>query len=239
MRPLQSFYDAARQAEILGKLEELEAAKKQAGAIQTSAQLQEFMRTVGRLERELEALEQGRLSDRLDSETLGRLAEAVQNGQAELTATGAGDKIEAIAEPHIETLNTINMKLEGTQHPVTGVPFKRFRFELDGKIVEAVGPEFETPYTVHLPKEQYFASDKVQFKTCSLELYEAAMKDPQLREIFSEKQINDLKKGKTPRGYTWHHNVVTGEMQLVDYETHRNTPHTGGRNIWGGGTKYR
>ena len=71
----------ARQAEILGKLEELEAAKKQGGAIQTSEQLLEFTRTIGRLERELEALEQGRLSDRLDSETLGRLAEAVQDGQ--------------------------------------------------------------------------------------------------------------------------------------------------------------
>ena len=81
MRPLQSFSDAARQAEILGKLEELEAAKKQGGAIQTSEQLLEFTRTIGRLERELEALEQGRLSDRLDSETLGRLAEAVQNGR--------------------------------------------------------------------------------------------------------------------------------------------------------------
>ena len=81
MRPLQSFYDAARQAEILGKMEELEAAKKQGGAIQTSEQLLEFTRTIGRLERELEALEQGRLSDRLDSETLGRLAEAVEDGQ--------------------------------------------------------------------------------------------------------------------------------------------------------------
>ena len=93
MRPLQSFYDAARQAEILGKLEELEAAKKQGSAIQTSEQLLEFTRTIGRLERELEALEQGRLSDRLDSETLGRLAEAVQDGQAELTATNSNDKI--------------------------------------------------------------------------------------------------------------------------------------------------
>ena len=86
MRPLQSFYDAARQAEILGKMEELEAAKKQGGAIQTSEQLLEFTRTIGRLERELEALEQGRLSDRLDSEALGRLAEAVQDGQRNQTA---------------------------------------------------------------------------------------------------------------------------------------------------------
>ena len=75
-----------KQAEILRKLEELEAAKKQGGAIQTSEQLLEFTRTIGRLERELEALEQGRLSDRLDSETLGRLAEAVQDGQRNQTA---------------------------------------------------------------------------------------------------------------------------------------------------------
>ena len=65
----------------------MEAAKKQGGAIQTSEQLLEFTRTIGRLERELEALEQGRLSDRLDSKDLGRLSEAVQNGQAQ-QATG-------------------------------------------------------------------------------------------------------------------------------------------------------
>ncbi|MGN0979550.1 MAG: hypothetical protein ACI4PT_04385, partial [Candidatus Avoscillospira sp.] len=95
MRPLQSFPDAARQAEILGKLEELEAAKKQAGKIQTSEQLLEFTRTIGRLEREPEALEQGRLSDRLDSEALGRLSEAVQTDYAELTSAGASDKIDS------------------------------------------------------------------------------------------------------------------------------------------------
>ena len=233
MRPLQSFSDAARQAEILGKLEELEAAKKQAGGIQTSEQLLEFTRTIGRLEREPEALEQGRLSDRLDSEALGRLSEAVQTDYAELTSAGASDKIDSQVSTYIETLKSRNMKLEGMTHEATGVPFERYQVEMNGKLYEIVAPKFESFHTVQLPEELYFASNKAQFRKCSLETYQAAMSDPQLRGLFSDEQLEQMSKGKTPDGYTWHHNIKTGEMQLVDSELHKKTGHTGGKYLWG------
>lgn len=36
----------------------------------------------------------------------------------------------------------------------------------------------------------------------------------------------------TPEGYTWHHHQTTGRMQLVNYEVHRKTGHTGGFALW-------
>jgi hypothetical protein len=32
----------------------------------------------------------------------------------------------------------------------------------------------------------------------------------------------------TPDGYTWHHNQEPGLMQLIEYDAHRLTAHTGG-----------
>ena len=48
-----------------------------------------------------------------------------------------------------------------------------------------------------------------------------------------------IEDGETPDGYTWHHDAEAGKMQLVDFETHQKTGHTGGRYIWGGGTENR
>ena len=40
---------------------------------------------------------------------------------------------------------------------------------------------------------------------------------------------------QAPPGYTWHHHQDVGRMQLVPYEIHKQTGHTGGASIWGGG----
>ncbi|MER0467173.1 HNH endonuclease [Bacillus cabrialesii subsp. cabrialesii] len=40
-------------------------------------------------------------------------------------------------------------------------------------------------------------------------------------------------------GHTWHHHQDPGRMQLVDQKVHRKTGHTGGRHLWGGGSKNR
>ena len=57
--------------------------------------------------------------------------------------------------------------------------------------------------------------------------------------MYSEEQLDDIKRGHTPRGYTWHHSEEPGKLQLVDKEIHKRTGHTGGRAIWGGGSKNR
>jgi len=58
-------------------------------------------------------------------------------------------------------------------------------------------------------------------------------KDPELRRRFTERQIQQLKAGLTPGGYTWHHHQTPGKMQLVDKNVHFKIGHTGGGEIWG------
>ncbi len=50
---------------------------------------------------------------------------------------------------------------------------------------------------------------------------------------FTEEEIELLKLGEVPDRFTWHHHQETGRMQLVEYEVHRQTGHTGGYKIWG------
>jgi hypothetical protein len=82
-------------------------------------------------------------------------------------------------------------------------------------------------------------SDPKQFAEANRQLKEKYDSDPEFASKFNERQRDDIENGRTPYGYTWHHNEETGKLQLVDYETHANTRHTGGRAIWGGGSENR
>ena len=83
------------------------------------------------------------------------------------------------------------------------------------------------------------ASDADQFAECNRQLKEKYDSDPSFRDQFDERQKENIEEGGTPYGYTWHHNEETGKMQLVDYDTHQKTGHTGGRSVWGGGSENR
>lgn len=50
---------------------------------------------------------------------------------------------------------------------------------------------------------------------------------------FTKEEIQMFKQGETPKHYTWHHHQDTGRMQLVDYQIHHDTGHTGGYKILG------
>ena len=63
---------------------------------------------------------------------------------------------------------------------------------------------------------------------------DAVANDPELRAQFTEAQLAEIENLKTPTGYTWHHDIEEGVMQLVDQEEHKKTGHTGGRYLWGG-----
>lgn len=132
-----------------------------------------------------------------------------------------------------------NESLEGKTHPETGVPFERREVEVDGKQVEVVVPRFESEYDAQLPEDMYKSTDHQQFKECNAQLKEAVATDEELRSRFDEEQLDQIENGEIPDGYTWHHDAEPGKMQLVDTETHQRTGHTGGRNIWGGGTENR
>ena len=138
---------------------------------------------------------------------------------------------------------TRNESLEGDNHPITGVPFERKTVEVNGENIEGVFPVFDAIYEAKLPKDMYEKSDKEQFKECNNQLYKDIEQYPVLKNQFNEEQLEQIKDGTidgtAPDGYVWHHNEEAGKMQLVDFETHAKTGHTGGRSIWGGGNSNR
>lgn len=142
-------------------------------------------------------------------------------------------------EADVEHIKTRNESLGGDVHPVTGVPFESVTVTVDGREVEAVVPRFDSEFDAQLPENLYTESDHVQNKECNAQLKEAVDRDPELAARFDEEQLEQIADGETPDGYTWHHDAEAGKMQLVNYEIHQQTGHTGGRNIWGGGTANR
>lgn len=133
------------------------------------------------------------------------------------------------------SLKTRNQALEGTTHPVTGVPFERRTIIVDGKKVEGVFPVFDAKYRTTLPDDLLKAKDDIQFKHCTQQLANDIQKNPALAEKYTAEQLQDIMSGEPrPRNLTWHHNEQTGVMEMVDKNTHSITGHTGGNNIWGG-----
>lgn len=135
---------------------------------------------------------------------------------------------------------TRNERLEGQTHPETGVPFKTKVVEnCEGELVEVVVPEFDSEFEAKLPEELHEANDNVQFDECNNQLKDAIENDPELREKFTDEQIELILDGETPDGFTWHHDAEKGKIQLVDSDVHAKTGHTGGKSIWGGGSENR
>ena len=94
-------------------------------------------------------------------------------------------------------------------------------------------------FEAQLSEDRYLESDYQQFKDCNEQLnqaYENGTLDP---ERFTDRQLEQIHNGDKPEGYTWHHHEERGRMQLVDSDIHRQTPHVGGRSLWGGGSESR
>lgn len=129
-----------------------------------------------------------------------------------------------------------------SEHPITQVPFKEYEIlnpETGEKEIRKF-PEFDTPFETKLPEEKINATDSEQFQDCTEQLSKQCQENPEwAKENFSEEQLEDIKNGYTPEGYTWHHHQEPGKMQLVDTDIHSKTAHTGGKAIWGGGKELR
>lgn len=137
-------------------------------------------------------------------------------------------------------IQTRNESLEGKTHPETGVPFERKTVkDADGNEVTGVFPEFDSTFDAQLPEDLYQGTDKEQFSECNKQLKEKVENNPEFAKKFTPEQLEQIKNGDTPDGYTWHHNEETGKMQLVDSDVHTKTGHTGGKTIWGGGNENR
>lgn len=157
---------------------------------------------------------------------IGKTTKAFENAESEVSTA--------------KHLFTINEKMEGCTYPGTNVRFERKIFMLGGIKVEGVFPVFESKCDIMLPKELWKASDTEQFKYCTEKLAKKIEGNPELAKQFTPRQLEQIKNGE-PRisGLTWHHNEVSGKMQLVDAKEHSVCRHTGGRSLWGGGSDNR
>lgn len=140
----------------------------------------------------------------------------------------------------VRTIICRNESLADDVHPITGVPFEeKVVKDENGEDVRVVVPVFDSTFDAQLPDNMLQASDAKQFKECNAQLREKVENDPEFAKKFTPEQVEQIKNGNTPDGYTWHHHEDTGKMQLVDSKTHNQTGHTGGKAIWGGGEEHR
>ena len=162
--------------------------------------------------------------------------------QAEQSKAGDTPSVEKTDSQEVnarEKIECRNENLAGKEHSDTGVPFEKKIVEVDGVEKEVVVPIFDSDFDAQLPDDMLTSTDAEQKKECNQQLKEAVENDPELREKFNDEQLEQISNGDTPDGYIWHHDAEVGKMQLVDYETHQKTGHTGGRDIWGGGSDNR
>lgn len=127
--------------------------------------------------------------------------------------------------------------LEGKTHEPSGVEYVRKVVDINGVKVEVVVPNFDSAFDAQLPEDLLKESNAKQFDECNKQLKDSVESDPELRDKFTEDQLEDIMNGDTPEGYTWHHNEEVGKMELVKTEDHDRrqggAPHTGGKALWG------
>lgn len=138
-------------------------------------------------------------------------------------------KVDSRGVFHLECRNSI---YEGKRHPVSDVSFERRRISINGVTIEGVFPKFQSVTELRLPENLQRAAESKQFDYLNTQLREAIDRNPGLRAKFTDQQIEMIKSGRNPAGYTWHHNESRGVMQLVETKTHAITGHTGGDSIW-------
>ena len=157
-------------------------------------------------------------------------------------AIGVIDLLDGADVVEAEEFDTKNESLAGSEHPETGVPFvEKEVIVSDDKVIEGAFPAFESNFSVVIDEGLYLESDDIHFNIANDTLYQSIQSNPNLANELglSQSDVQALAEGQTPEGYTWHHHEEPGVIQLVDEETHAQTAHTGGRNIWGGGTANR
>jgi len=128
---------------------------------------------------------------------------------------------------------TRNQIYVGKVYPGTDVQFKMQKVKYkDGTKIEGVFPVFKSKQNMKLPKRLYKEGEGKQFRWCTANLQTQANKG-KLDKKFTAEEIEIIKTGQLPKGYTWHHHEKEGWMQLVDTETHDTVRHTGGMSLWG------
>ena len=141
-----------------------------------------------------------------------------------------------INDEGIVRLKCINEEYKGKNHPETGVFYVEKVVDINGVKIQVTVPEFSSIIDFKLPDELKMASELKQFQYLNNKLCEEIKTNPEVRSQFNDRQIKMIEKGLKPEGFTWHHNEECCKMQLVKFETHSLTRHTGGNSIWSDGT---
>lgn len=160
----------------------------------------------------------------------------------ESLSTIENTSLEALKAQNEAVLKTVNENLLNKEHPLTKVPFFKKEVIIDGIKKEGVFPDFikHRVFQTTLPEALLQAKDYAQSKYCNEQLLKAYEKGTLNLKNFTESQLQQIKDGFKPEGYTWHHDVKKdGLMELVKSSIHDATAHTGGKYIWGGGSIYR
>lgn len=135
----------------------------------------------------------------------------------------------------IINLKCINSEYAGMKHPETGISYVEKIIDVNGVKIRVVVPEFPSVVDVILPDEMKMETESEQFNYLNGWLKNEVKNNPQLKAEFNEMQLEMIEAGLKPKGFTWHHNEECCKMQLVKFEIHNGTRHTGGNSIWSGG----
>lgn len=125
---------------------------------------------------------------------------------------------------YVGTNSKTGVKMYEAIHTINGVK----------KIVKIA--DFPSKYVIKMPEALYKASRVDHFKYCTNLLREQIIRNPELKNIFSKRQLEDIMNGLPKiHGLTWHHSEIPGQMELVSEALHQHTNHSGGYSIWGAG----
>lgn len=95
-------------------------------------------------------------------------------------------------------------------------------------------PEFDSKLDVFIESKDFRKSREKHFRVCNGGLKKKIEEDEEFKSQFSKRELNQIGIGKTPEGYTWHHdgNPPPGRMQLVKTNKHDKVRHDGGYSLW-------
>lgn len=95
-------------------------------------------------------------------------------------------------------------------------------------------PEFDSKIDVFIESKDFEKSREKHFRVCNGGLKKKIEEDEEFKNQFSKRELNQIEIGKTPEGYTWHHdgNPPPGKMQLVETNKHDKVRHDGGYSLW-------
>ena len=122
----------------------------------------------------------------------------------------------------------LNYALRNKVHPKTGVKFNKHGYPVFKKVDTCdMGLSWSQRVWDSWTSDASAVRQK-HFAICSKKLYEKLSRNQLLKMKFTDKQISQLRRGKTPDKYTWHHSEKLNKLELVERKMHDKTAHSGG-----------